>query len=190
LAELFISFIHEEEAWASHAHIFITRVLGTIPFFSSDKGTIFAGDDWMQRIMEELKDCKVLVSMLSPQSISRQWINFEAGAAWMRAKVIPVCFGGLKVDNLPKPYSSLQAVDLETYDGSYYLVSSIANHLGLLQPKRPIFPPYSEVAAILAGGNVSNDELLGPYKFLQTSIKISNDIKNGAIKRLSSAENS
>jgi hypothetical protein len=94
----------------------------------------------MNRIFDELKESKVLLSMLSPLSISRPWINFEAGAAWMgKTKVIPVCFGGLSSGTLPKPYSSLQAVDIEIYEGQSYLVSSIAHYLELAQPDKPIF---------------------------------------------------
>jgi hypothetical protein len=183
LAELFISFIHEEQTLASDVRMFIKRVLKTEPFLSSDKGRIFAGDDWMQRIIEELKNCKVLVSMLSPRSIGRAWINFEAGAAWIGGKVIPVCFGGLKVEGLPKPYSNLQAIDLETYDGSYYLVSSIAHHLGIPEPERPVFPPYDASASVLAGKDADkNKTLLAPYKFLQSSIELMKDIRSRTIR--------
>jgi len=50
----------------------------------------------MDRIFEELNETKVLISMLSPVSVSKPWINFEAGAAWMNKKVvIPVCIGGM-----------------------------------------------------------------------------------------------
>ncbi len=53
--------------------------------------------------------------------------------------MIPVCIGGLKIDNLPKPYSSLQAVEIDTHDGLHYLVSSVAHYLGLPAPEKPIF---------------------------------------------------
>lgn len=173
MARLFISFIHEQQAWAGNLRGFISSVLGEEPFLSSDQTTIFAGEDWLQRVIEELKDCKVLISMLSPQSIGRQWINFEAGAAWIDSnrRVIPVCFDGLSVEKLPKPYSNLQAVDLESYQGSYYLVSSIAHHLELPQPERPVFPPYSAAAAGLAGDSSKNEKLLAPYESLHTMME-------------------
>ena len=173
MAKLFISFIHEEQTWARNLQVFISTVLREQPFLSSDQTIIFAGEDWLQRVIEELKDCKVLISMLSPRSIGRPWINFEAGAAWIDStrRVVPVCFDGLTVDNLPKPYSNLQAVDLETYQGSYYLVSSIAHHLELPQPERPVFPPYSAAAAGLAGDARENDKLLAPYESLHTMME-------------------
>jgi hypothetical protein len=137
-----MSFIHEEESVAKLVHDFIRHIVGPTvdTFISSDKNAMYAGDDWMKRIFEELGTTKVLVSMLSPTSVKRPWINFEAGAATaLKAKVIPVCFCGLKIDRLQKPYSSLQAIEIDTHEGAYYLVSSIAHHLGMTLPKKPHF---------------------------------------------------
>jgi len=142
MAKIFMSFIHEEASVASTVKIFTHRILGhsVDTFMSSDKNAIYAGEDWMARVFEELESAKVLLSLLSPSSVGRPWINFEAGAAWMgRAKVIPVCFGGLTVSALPKPYSSLQAVEIDTPEGAYYLWSSIAHHLSIDPPQRPMF---------------------------------------------------
>jgi hypothetical protein len=120
----------------------------------------------MTRIFDELKTAKVLISMLSPLSVKRPWINFEAGAAWMgNTKVIPVCFGGLTIGQLPKPYSSLQSVEIETHEGSYYLVSSIAHHLGLDRPKKPLFS--NPALAQLAGRDPEVEKrLVQPYRVL------------------------
>jgi hypothetical protein len=137
-----MSFIHEEESAARALSFFIRHIFGHSidTFMSSDKNAIFAGEDWMKRIFEELKTTKILVSILSPTSMGRPWINFEAGAAWMgNAVVIPVCIGGLTIASLPKPYSSLQAIEFDTTEGAYYLVASIAHHLGIEPPKRPMF---------------------------------------------------
>jgi hypothetical protein len=175
LADVFISFIHEEEPWAADVRMFIQRVLSRDPFMSSDKRTIYAGEDWMQRIFEELKDCKVLISMLSPVSITRPWINFEAGAAWMNDDryVIPICYNGLTIEALPKPYSSLQAIDLGTFEGMHYLVSSIAHYLGIKEPEKPLFPPWNAVAKTLSGmEKPDNDSLLVPYRMLDTSLRL------------------
>ena len=142
MASIFMSFIHEEETAANTLSFFIRRIFGHSidTFMSSDKNAIYAGEDWMKRIFDELKTTKILLSVLSPTSVGRPWINFEAGAAWMgNAVVIPVCVGGLTIGELPKPYSSLQAIELDTIEGAHYLFSSIAHHLGIDPPKKPIF---------------------------------------------------
>src|SRR5580700_5238914 len=45
-----------------------------------------------------------------------------------------VCFRGLQKDNLPKPQSSLRAIDLKLQEDHEYLVRSVAHHLGLSVP--------------------------------------------------------
>jgi hypothetical protein len=134
MAQVFMSFIHEEEKYASALQFLIMRILGGegIPFMSSDKFHIYAGERWIEQIMKELAGTKVVLLMLSPTSVQRPWVNFEAGAAWTRAIIIiPVCFRGLKKDDLPKPYSSLQAVDLRASEDHEYLMRSMAHHLDL-----------------------------------------------------------
>lgn len=130
---VFISFIHEEQEIASCVQTFIRSVLGSDvgAFMSADTWQVFAGERWLERIVAELKNAQVVVLMLSPESVKRPWVNFEAGAAWINDSVIiPVCFGGLTKDALPKPYSSLQAVDLTEENDRYYLIKSLAHYLG------------------------------------------------------------
>jgi hypothetical protein len=75
--------------------------------------------------------------MLTQESVRRPWVNFEAGAAWLAKKVIiPICFRDLTPDQLPKPYSALQAVHLP--DEAYYLLRSVAKHLGHSLPPPPV----------------------------------------------------
>ena len=63
-------------------------------------------------------------------------MNFEAGAAWINkdTALIPVCFGGLEKGTLEKPYSSLQAVNLDDEDDQYYLITSICHYLKRMAP--------------------------------------------------------
>ncbi len=144
MAQVFISFIHEEEEFASCIKTFIESTLGNEAkaFLSSDKWAIYAGDLWLDRILKELREAKVVVAMLSPESVKRPWVNFEAGAAFIRedCKLVPVCFNGLTKEDLPKPYSSIQAVDLMSVDDQYYLIRSIKHHLGMraLDPLPPL----------------------------------------------------
>jgi hypothetical protein len=159
MSDIFMSFIHEESFAAESVHDFIEELFGpSVSIFrSSDENAIYAGDDWMARIFTELSGAKVLISMLTPASVSRPWINFEAGAAWMsKIKVIPVCVGGLKVTDLPKPYSSLQGVEISTHDGAYYLASSIAHHLNIAVPYKPLFGMMQSMAIL--SGRDSNEE--------------------------------
>jgi hypothetical protein len=140
MADVFVSYIHEEQNVADAVQQFLQKQLGQAVFISASPWQVFAGEDWLLRIRQELEASRVVVSLLSPASVGRAWINFEAGAAWLAGKVlIPVCFGGLQVEGLPKPYSNLQALSLPDPDGPYYLYSSIMHHL---QPNALTHPPF------------------------------------------------
>jgi hypothetical protein len=79
--------------------------------------------------------------MLSKESVLRPWVNFEAGAAWLRnTPIIPVCFSGLRKEAMPKPYSSFQALSLDDEDGPYYLVTSLYHYV---KPNSICPPPFS-----------------------------------------------
>ena len=126
MADVFISFIHEEQAIAQAVQAMLRSQLmrNFEVFMSGDESLVRAGENWLDRIAGELRDARVLILLLSPRSVVRPWVNFEAGAAWLAGKhVIPVCYGGLTQDALPKPYSDLQAVTLP--EGAYYLVKSV-----------------------------------------------------------------
>jgi hypothetical protein len=164
MAQVFISFIHEEIRWAEAVQSFIGTVLGetAAPFMSSDKFQVYAGEKWLDRIMDELKTAKVVLLMLSEVSVKRPWVNFEAGAAWTRDIItIPICFGGLKKDNLPKPYSSLQAIDLARSGEYEYLARSVAHHLGIEEPPGMLYA--------VAGGVLGDEESARKFKHQLTA---------------------
>ena len=145
MADVFISYIHEEESVAEALQQFLQKPLDNsqwqpLPadqvFLSSDTWQVLAGEIWLDRIMQELKSAKVVILLLSKESISRPWVNFEAGAALaLGKKIIPVCFGNISKGNMDKPYSGIQGLDLP--DGAYYLVHSICHWLEKLSP-----PPW------------------------------------------------
>jgi hypothetical protein len=133
MARVFISFVHEDERVANAVKRIIENKFGTSlkqgdVFLSSDRWTLQHGENWMDRIKRELKECGVVVSMLSKRSIERQWIHFEGGAAWVADRLLPVYFGNLTVDKLRRPYSDLIAVDLKK--DPYGVLQGISKVLG------------------------------------------------------------
>jgi len=150
MADVFISFIHEEVGYAEAVKAFLTQLFDTEiePFLSSDRFQIHAGERWLDRILGELKVTKIVLLILSKRSVEQPWVNFEAGAAIGRGIIaIPVCICGLHKGELPKPYSELQAVELNIFGDDEYLATSIAFHLGM---KRP-FVRMDEGTAALGG---------------------------------------
>jgi hypothetical protein len=61
LAEIFISFIHEEVEYADAVQGFLLQVThGEIPrpFLSADQLQVYAGEKWLERIIDELETSK------------------------------------------------------------------------------------------------------------------------------------
>ncbi len=168
MARVFISFIHEEGEYAESVQRFITGMLGSevTPFLSSDKLQIYAGEKWVDRIMDELKDALVVLLMLSDESVKRPWVNFEAGAAWTRdIAIIPVCLRGFTKDDLPKPYSSLQAIELRKYGDDEYLARSVAHYLGLPEPSGRMGGMYGLGGAALGGPGSEGRATMEKYAY-------------------------
>ena len=91
---VFISHIAEEKEVAIAVKELIeSSFLGLIEVFvSSDQHSIGMGQKWLDQISAALKECVVEIVLCSPKSINRPWINFEAGAGWVRdISVIPLC---------------------------------------------------------------------------------------------------
>lgn len=168
MSQIFISFIHEEEKVAKAVQVLLQDLLGRDldVFMSADRWKIYAGEIWLDRISQELRAAKVVILILSPKSVTRPWVNFEAGAAWIKegTKIIPACFGGLSKDTLPKPYSSIQALDLQEQNDQYYLVTSVCHHLGKLPPPPPL--PES-----IQSANEQVERFRAPYRGLKASLE-------------------
>src|SRR5262245_38159413 len=61
-------------------------------FFRDDRD-IQGGDDIPERIREHIEECDEFLIILSPQSIGRQWVLVELGAAWFSGKrIVPICY--------------------------------------------------------------------------------------------------
>jgi hypothetical protein len=166
MADVFISFIHEEQEVAEAVQRFVSKLLPRKAdvFLSSDTWQIYAGELWLERIVGELKQAKVIILMLSPDSVGRPWVNFEAGGAFFTDKrMIPVCFNGLSKGSMPKPYSNFQAVDLESEEDQYYLVTSVCHHLDKLMIPPPPPPPESMMMP-------KSEKLRVPYRELRIAV--------------------
>ena len=104
-------------------------------FVSSDRSTIAAGRRWLDEVHKALKSADLQIILCSQASVGRPWVNFEAGAVWLRdIPVIPVCHSGLKPEALPVPLSMLEGISLSDGDGLAKLYDSVAAAMGLRTP--------------------------------------------------------
>jgi hypothetical protein len=147
---LFISHISEDRSTAEHLKVVLVRdFLGLLDVFvSSDTESIAAGAEWLRSIEKALHDCAVFVVLCSPESVRRPWINFEAGAAWMRdIPLVPVCHAGLMPHDLRMPLSLKQGIRLGDEEGLRRFYGRVATILGCDSPSRDFGQLASELKA-------------------------------------------
>ena len=129
--KVFISHITEEAALASVLKDWIeSTFLGQVDVFVSGQD-VSSGEQWFRRLGEELTDAKSMLVLCSAKSVSRPWINFEAGAGHVKGvPVIPICYGGVSKDTLPAPLLFFQALDVRAEDFGIRVIGDLAKHLG------------------------------------------------------------
>ena len=94
-------------------------LLGVDVFRTTRTGQIAAGKEWLREIRKHLESADRFLVLLTPWSLDRPWIWFEAGAAWMQNKtLVPVTAGGLTASAVPEPLRLLQLLSLENPDES------------------------------------------------------------------------
>ncbi|MFZ2643293.1 MAG: toll/interleukin-1 receptor domain-containing protein [Verrucomicrobiia bacterium] len=134
---VFLSHIAEEKELAIlFKNLIEDHFLGLIDVFvSSDERNIGLGQKWLDDITNSLKQCVAEVILCSPVSIKRPWINFEAGAGWIRdIPVIPLCHSGVDPSSLPLPLSLLQAAKASEVSSLKLVFPVLANALGSRTP--------------------------------------------------------
>jgi hypothetical protein len=135
---IFVSHINEEKQLALILQEELeTAFLDIVKFFvSSDRGrSLPLGREWFDTIKKALKSSKAMLVLCSHASITRPWINFEAGAAWSKnVPVLPICHSGMTRGDLPSPLNSLQGIDTRQEDGFELLVEWIARAIGCSKP--------------------------------------------------------
>lgn len=134
---VFISHISTESVLAQALKQRLQRdFLGLLDIFvSSDQTTIGAGAKWLEEVDKALKGADLQVVLASKESVGRPWVNFEAGAVWLRGiPVIPACHSGMLSTDLPVPLSMLQAIGYSDPAGLRKLYDAIAARLKVDTP--------------------------------------------------------
>jgi len=123
-------------------------------FVSSDERDLRPGDRWLHEIDDALVNAGALLVVCSPFAVTRPWIHFESGCAWIRrVPVIPVCHSGLKKGELAPPLSTFQALALEEANFAHRLVKALASHFkGLAVPKLDYAKLDTELKKAAAAG--------------------------------------
>jgi TIR domain len=121
---VFISHTHGDQPIADALSDLLTSLFGdtfNINYSSKEelKGGIAPGEDWQRWIDTQVKDTDVALLVLTPNSIQKPWVLWEAGAVAgaiaarvtddRARKIYPVVYE-LKSNEIPDPFRRLQVV--------------------------------------------------------------------------------
>lgn len=113
---IFLSHYSQEQSDAEDIadHLkMVFRNQGIEIFLGSSWESLAPGDAWEEKLIKALEETEALLVLMSVDAIGRPWLNFEMGVAWARkTRILIFCHKGLTPSGLPRPYSSLQAVDI------------------------------------------------------------------------------
>ena len=153
--QVFISHISAERALARFLKIRVEKdFLGLVSVFvSSDQDSIEAGKSWLNALHRGLDNMGLQIVLCSPVSIGRPWVNFEAGAAWVKQiPIMPLCHSGLGLDKLPMPLSTFQGGIISEPDTFLRLYNRVAKLV-------PCVPPEVDMKALASeASNIKTDE--------------------------------
>lgn len=148
--KVFISHITEERHLAELVKAQISKdFLGMLDVFvSSDQVSITVGSKWLTEIDEALKAAQIELILCSRDSVRRPWVNFEAGAGWVKGiPVIPVCHTGMRPVDLPIPLNMLQGIAANEQSGWQSVYELLAAKLGSAVPSSDFTKLVSEIRA-------------------------------------------
>lgn len=134
---VFVSHITEEALIARELKGLLERsFLGAVDLFvSSDLDSNPRGSNWLDNVTDAMRACHMMFLVCSPKSIERPWLNFEAGAAWVkRLPAIPVCHSGMTPSALPLPMKLLGGVVASDYEDMRTILSPVAKLLDMSVP--------------------------------------------------------
>jgi hypothetical protein len=83
-----------------------------------DDRDIAGGDDIPDEIRRQIKQSREMVVLLTPESVGRQWVTMEVGAAWgSRQRFrITVLMCHVAVDPIPDMIKSKKAISLNEFE--------------------------------------------------------------------------
>lgn len=112
---LFISHASVDSPVAEYLEAEVRRAIPGVEVFRTTRvGQIRAGTEWAEVVKRNLREASLFLVLLTPASVGRPWVLFEAGAAWMpRKPLVPVLAGGLRQQDVPEPLNTLQLLSIE-----------------------------------------------------------------------------
>lgn len=102
-----------KESWIARQMAKEVKALGAVPWV--DVNDLQAGDDFQMRILEAIRNCTEAIILVSPNSVSSQWVSFEIGAVVVQGKRATPVLNNVAPEEMAT-LSRVNAIDLNDFD--------------------------------------------------------------------------
>lgn len=114
-SKIFISHASVDVGIAEYLETTIRQIMPQVEVFRTTRvGQIPSGTEWFPSIMAGLKTADKYLVLLTPWGMSRPWVSFETGAAWMSNRpLVTVVAGEMSKAKVVEPLKFLQLLSIE-----------------------------------------------------------------------------
>lgn len=124
-------------------------------FVSSDPEDLPPGNLWIDTILENLQKAEMLLALTTVRGLSRKWVWFESGTSWKQGPpTIPCCVGVIRKSDLPAPFSSRIALNIDDEQDLRALFGELRKTFGEVME----LPDFSHVVGEFIRADVRAEE--------------------------------
>lgn len=102
-----------KESWIARQMAKEVKARGAVPWV--DVNDIQGGDDFQERIIEAIRNCTEAIVLVSPSSVSSQWVSFEIGAVAVQGKRATPVLNNVAPEEMAT-LRRVNAIDLNDFD--------------------------------------------------------------------------
>lgn len=154
-------------------------VQGTDVFVSSDGEDLHPGDPWVETILTNLQNARMLLVLATNRGMSRPWVWYEAGAGWSRGlRIIPCCIGKTRKGRLAPPFSCYQSLNIDEEADLRSLLNSLAEQFGLPHTETELSTVVAQIRSLNEGvqaedtTGISSGEIQDRIDAVELSVQI------------------
>lgn len=125
--DVFISYAAADRHWAGELADALTDEGVRVWWVDQE---IRPGERWAEAVEEALRESRVIVFLLTPESLNSPWASFEVGAALgANKKIIPILRENLKRSRLPGMWKRFASLDESSPRAAGKRVAEVLEHL-------------------------------------------------------------
>jgi TIR domain len=133
------------------------KISGLRVFVASKAGQIPTGEEWLTEIHRNLREATMFLLLLTPRSIEREWVWYEAGASWYSGRLrIPVAAGGLERGAISLPLGAFQTLQLDIAEDAALVFTALG---GQLDAPETFCAEVRNVALSTSGSDIDSERI-------------------------------